>query len=216
MSRAAIHMYKLFGLLPLGDASRAIWTDAWWYNKDLESKKRWWGGEGGFDSELGWQRYLDHLTEDLKAIADAAADPSAKLTDLFPPRMSGEQMVPIIDALHNDRRGNFIVNVRNDGAIDGIPDNVAVEVQAVVDGRGIRPLRTARLPDLVMFGAIMPQILVMERRLAAFKTRDPRFFLQYLLFEHRTQSLEHAEKTLDAILHMPGNERMLEHFGAPA
>lgn len=214
MSRAAIHMYKLFGLLPLGDASRAIWTDAWWYNKDLESKKRWWGGEGGFDSELGWQRYLDHLSEDLQAIADAAADPTAKLTELFPPRMSGEQMVPIIDALRNDRRGNFIVNVRNDGAIDGIANDVAVEVQAVVDGRGIRPLRTPRLPDLVMFGAIIPQILVMERRLAAFRTRDPRFFLQYLLFEHRTQSLEHAEQTLDAILHMPGNERMLEHFGA--
>jgi alpha-galactosidase len=212
MSPAAIHMYKLFGLLPLGDASRAIWTDAWWYNKDLESKRRWWGPEGGFDSEIGWQRYLDHLTADLKAIAAAAADRSAKLTELFPPRTSGEQIIPIIDALHNDRRGNFIVNVRNDGAIDSIPDNVAVEVRAVVDGEGIRPLRTQRLPDLVMLGAIWPQILVMERRLAAFKTRDPRFFLQYLLFEHRTRSLEHAEETLDAILHMPGNERMLAHF----
>lgn len=214
MSPAAIHMYRLFGLLPLGDASRAIWTDAWWYNKDLDSKRRWWGPDGGFDSEIGWQIYLDHLTDDLAAIAAAAADPAARLTELFPPKMSGEQIVPIIDALHNDRRGTFIVNVRNDGAIDGIPDDVAVEVQAVADGRGIRPLRTPRLPDLVMFGAIMPQILVMERRLAAFRTRDPRFFLQYLLFEHRTRSLEHAEQTLDAILRMPGNERMLEHFSA--
>lgn len=216
MSPAAIHMYKLFGALPLGDASRAIWTDAWWYNKDLESKKRWWGPDGGFDSEIGWQIYLDHLTEDLDAIAAAANDPTSKLTKLFPPKMSGEQMVPIIDALHNDRRGNFIVNVANNGAIDGIPDNVAVEVQAVVDGRGIRPLRTPKLPDLVMLGAIMPQILVMERRLAAFKTKDTRFFLQYLLFEHRTRSLEHAEETLDAIMKMPGNERMLEYFGGRA
>jgi alpha-galactosidase len=214
MSPAAIHMYKLFGLLPLGDSSRAIWTDAWWYHQNLENRRRWFGPEGGFDSEIGWQQRLDILADQVSSLAEMAGDREAKLTELIPPTIMGEGSVRLIDALLKDRRAIFTVNVRNDGALDGVPNDVAVEVQAVVGKDGIRPVRTQRLPDLVMFGAIMPQILVLERRLAAFLTADRRFFLQYLLFDHRTRSLEHAEQTLDALLEMPGNERMRDHFTA--
>lgn len=212
MSPAAMHMYRFFGLLPLGDTSRALWPEAWWYNLDLETKKRWWGSLGGFDSAEGWAIYLEKLTRDLAQIHAVASDPHARVTDIFLPQKSGEQIVPIIDALVNDRQGYFLVNVPNRGALPGIPDDVVVEVPALVDGKGIRPTRVERLPDPIMFGAILPQWLAMERRLAGYRTGDTRYLMQYLLSEHRTHSWEHAEDVLDAVMRMPGNEAMARHF----
>lgn len=213
MSPAAMQMYDFFGLLPLGDTSRALWPEAWWYHTDLDTKKRWWGPLGGFDSTKGWQVYLDQLTHSLEQIHQVASDPRARVTDIFPPRKSGEQIVPIIDALVNDRQGYFLVNVPNHGALPGVPDNVVVEVPAVVDGKGIRRTMVERLPDRIMFGAILPQWLAMERRLAGYLSGDMCYVMQYILAEHRTRSFEHAEEVLDAVLRMPGNEAMQQHFG---
>ena len=135
------------------------------------------------------------------------------MTEVFPPERSGEQIVPIIDALVNDRQGYFVVNVPNRGALGGVPDDVVVEVPALIDGKGIRPTLVGRLPERVMLGAIYPQWLAMERRLAGFVSRDRRYLVQVLLSEQRTRSWEHAEETLDAVLRMPGNEAMAHHFG---
>lgn len=215
LSRAAIHLYRLYGLLPLGDTSRAIWPEAWWYHLDIETKKYWWGDRyGGFDSEIGWSAYLDHLAASVRRIAEVASDSMCSVTELFPPEPSGEQIVPIIDALVNDRPGTFLVNVPNRGALPGLPDDVVVEVPAIVDGSGIRPVRVEPLPHSIMLGAIYPQWLAMERRLAAFINRDPRYLLQVLLAEQRTRSFDHAEDVLNAIMAMPGNEAMADHYGA--
>ncbi len=47
MSRGAIHQYRMYGLMPVGDTPRG---GNWWYHTDLETKKRWfgepWGGPG--------------------------------------------------------------------------------------------------------------------------------------------------------------------------
>jgi alpha-galactosidase len=213
LSPAAIHMYHFFGLVPLGDTSRALWPEAWWYHRDQETKKRWWGPLGGFDSAEGWQTYLDNLNRGLEQIRATASDPQAKVSAIFPPVKSGEQIVPIIDALVNDRQGHFLVNVPNRGALGGVPDDVVVEVPALVDGKGIRPTMVGRLPEPIMLGAILPQWLAMERRLAGYRSGDPRYLMQVLLAEQRTLSWEHAEQVLGAVLRMPGNEAMAHHYG---
>lgn len=214
LSPAAIHMYRFYGALPLGDTSRAIWPEAWWYHQGLAGKQRWWGEPGGFDSEIGWGRYLEDVQATVRRIAAVAADPGARVTDVFPPRLSGEQIVPIIDALFNDRRGTFIVNVPNRGAMSGIADDVVVEVPALVDGGGIHPTIVGPLPEKVMLGAVAPQVLAMERRLAGFRSGDPSFIMQVLLSEQRTRSWQHAEEVVDALMRMPGNEPMARHYGA--
>jgi alpha-galactosidase len=214
LSPAAVHLYRFYGLMPLGDTSRAIWPEAWWYHLDPATKRRWWGCLGGFDSDEGWAVYLERLNRSIHQMRDVAADPGARVSEVFPPKASGEQIVPIIDALVNDRRGYFVVNVPNRGALEGLPDDVVVEVPAMVDGRGIRPTLVGRLPERVMLGAIYPQWLAMERRLAGFRTGDPRFLMQVLLSEQRTRSWEHAEEVLDAMMRMPGNEAMAHHYGA--
>lgn len=199
MSPAAIEMYRFYGLLPIGDASRALWSETWWPHVDLAAKQRSWGPLGGFDSNEGWAKYLEMLNHNLQEMHDVAADPSRRVTEVFPPRMSGEQIVPLMNALANDQTGHFTVNVVNRGALAGIPDDVVVEVPAVADGMGIRPLAVGPLPQRIMLGAMWPAWAAMERRLAAFRTGDRRYLMQALLSDHRTRSWEQAEGVLDAL-----------------
>jgi alpha-galactosidase len=213
MSPASVFMYRHFGLMPLGDTSRGLWPEVWWLHRDLETKKRFWGPRGGFDSDEGWQNYLDRLSEGIARMRAAADDPKARVTDIFPPRRSSEQIVPIMDAVANDRQGYFVVNVPNRGALPGIADDVVVEVPALIDGRGVRPLTMPPLPQKVMLGAIMPRILGMERRIAGYKSGDPQYILMSLLHDHRTRSLEHAQEVMDALMAFPPNARQAEHFG---
>ncbi|KPK64995.1 MAG: hypothetical protein AMK73_04275 [Planctomycetes bacterium SM23_32] len=200
MSPAAVHMYRFYGLMPIGDASRALWSDVWWYHLSEETKRRWWGPVGGFDSTEGWGRYLNGLEGRLAHIHRIAESPDARVSDEFPPRPSGEQVVPIIDALVNDRPGHFQVNVPNNGALAGVRDDVVVEVPAVIDGRGIRPLCVGRLPELIMLGVMWPRWLQMERTLAAYTTGDRRYLTQALLHDHRTGTWEQAEEALEALM----------------
>ena len=56
MSPSAIHQYRMFGLMPIGDTPR---RGGWWYHVDLETRRRWYGGSGGGDTpeaETGYSR----------------------------------------------------------------------------------------------------------------------------------------------------------------
>jgi alpha-galactosidase len=134
------------------------------------------------------------------------------VAEVFPPKKSDEQILPIIDALVNDHPGYFQVNVPNQGALQGVPDDVVVEVPAMIDGKGIRPLAVGRLPEQLMLGVMWPRLLEAERRLAAFLSGDRRDLMQLLLADHRTRTWEQAEEALDALLTMPGNEAMARYY----
>ncbi len=88
---------------------------------------------------------MKKLEDRLEQIRKASQDPSARMTDLFGKTRMREQQVPIIDALTNNVEGQFQVNVPNN-AIDGIDDDVVVEVPAIINGKGIQPLNVGRLP----------------------------------------------------------------------
>jgi alpha-galactosidase len=212
MSPAAVQMYQLYDLMPIGDASRALWGEVWWYHLDLAAKQRWWGPLGGFDSGEGWALYLDELNRNLAQIHEVATDPRRRVTDVFPPRKSDEQIVPIIDSLTNDRPGYYQVNVPNQGMLPGVADDVVVEVPALIDGRGVRPMAVDPLPESIMLGVMWPRLLIAERAMAAYLTGDRRYLMQLMLSDHRTRTWEQAEHTLDALMAMPGNEAMSRHF----
>ena len=206
MSPASIDLYKLYGLMPIGDTCRASWPEAWWYHLNQETKKRWWGTTGGHDGELGWQLHLNWLKERQKQIITAVENPNIPLTNIFPAIHSCEQLVPIIDAIANNKPNIFQVNVPNNGAIPGLPDNFVIEIPAVINKNGVQVLKTETLPNSVMFGVIYPRWLFAERIIATYKTGDKKFMLQAYLSDNRTRTREQAEDTIDAVVSMPGNE----------
>lgn len=211
MSRAAIHHYKLFGLLPIGDTPRQV---GWWYHTDLETKQRWFGRLGGFDSEIGWGQYLENQSRRVREIARAARDESRPVSETFKPVQSREQIVPIINALVNDVEGLFQVNIPNQGQIiQGFPEDLVVECQGVVNGAGIRGVAVAPLPRKLMVGAMMPRWSKAERMVEAMRSHDRDMLLLYLLEDPRTQSLEQAQSLVDEWLAEPRNQDLARLFG---
>ena len=149
MSRGTIHQYQMFGLMPIGDTPR---RGGWWYHTDLETKKHWFGEPwGGPDTELARPFYVANLEKKMAQIHEAATDPKASVVAVFGSQKTREQQVPIIDGLVNNNEGYFQVNVPNYGALPGVPDDVVVEVPALVNQKGIQPIRVDPLPEKIMY-----------------------------------------------------------------
>ena len=220
MSPSAIHQYKMYGLMPVGDTPR---RGGWWYHTDLETRKRWYGGPmGGGDTPEGRDRVLKGKEERFQQMKQAAYDPKVRPIDLFGRQKTSEQHVPIIDGLVNDNEGQFQVNVRNNGALPGIPDDVAVEVPAIVNRKGIQPLRVHPLPRKIMLECIYPDWLRMEHTLEALRSGDKSMLLYGILDSHQTRSYNQAIEVLEALLAMEPNEPMAyvedinEHYKWPS
>ena len=218
MSPAALHQYSMFGLMPVGDTPR---RGGWWYHVDLETRGRWYGGSGGGDTPEGRQRILEGKEKKYEQMKEAAFDASVRPLDLFGSDKTSEQHIPIIDGLVNDNEGQFQVNVPNRGALAGIPDDVAVEVPAIVNQKGIQPLRVDPLPRKILLECLYPDWLQMERTLEALLTGDMSMLLHGILENHETRSYDQATAVLEALLAMEPNEPMAhveeinEHYQWP-
>mgnify|MGYP000020464811 CR=1 FL=1 len=210
LSPAAVNLYKLFGLFPIGDTPR--FAGAWWYHTDLETKKKWFNKYGGFDSEIGWNYYLNGLRKKMEKMFQIYENPLTKVSSEIPPSISGEQHIPIIDAIVNDNKGEFQVNVPNKGAIEGIADDVVVEVPAIVSARGVQTIHVGSLPKHLTLHILRTHVIPMEMCLEALLTGDKRILLNMILSDHRTKSYEQACKVLDAILNLPFNEDLKKIF----
>ncbi len=211
MSRAAIHQYKLFGAMPIGDTPRMV---GWWYHTDLETKKYWFGHLGGFDSEIGWGQYLEEMNKAAEVVERAALDEVKPTTETFRPVQSGEQIVSIINCLVNDVQGTFQVNIPNSGQIiKGFPEDLVVECQGVVSGAGIRGVSAPAFSKKLFTGAMLPRWQHAELAVETMHTHDHDLMLLFLLADQRTRSLEQAEGLLKEWLADPRNTEMADWFG---
>jgi len=204
LSPKAIDMYRFFGLLPLGDT--AGHSSPWWYLTDEETQRKY-----GYVFEDWREVYLGHIGAKLEAIRQAAAHPAVPVSTYIPPqRSTGHDHIRIIDAIYNDRPGQYVVNVPNQGAIDGIAADVVVEIPALVSGRGVQGLRIGRLPQPITL-YLQAAVVRMETELQAFLTGDRNLLVATLLNEPwATHSLREAEERADRIL--SSDERLANHF----
>lgn len=218
MSRAAIHQYKMYGLMPIGDTPR---RGGWWYHTGLESRAHWYDPNGGKDTPAGRDKVLEGKAKKYEQMKAAAYDEKVRPVDMFGDKMTHEQHIPIMNGLVNNIEGQFQVNVPNNGALPGIPDDVAVEVPALVNKKGIQPIRVPPLPKKIMLECVLPDWLNMERTLEAVLTGDKSMMLYGVLEAKETKSYEHAEKVLDALFNIEPNEPMKyvedinKHFSWP-
>lgn len=210
LSPAAVEMYRLYGLFPVGDTIRS--ASPWWFHENIETKKKWLGPMGGFDSEIGWTYYLDFLKQVSEILNTLAANPSVKLSEFYKPEYSGEQHIPFINAVVNDETTFLQLNIPNNGIISGIPDDVIVEVPAVVDGTGVKGLHVGGLPKRIMLFNMIPRMLKMEQILHAFLEGDKTALMLMVAEDHRTKSFDQAENAVEEILKQPWNEEAFSHY----
>ncbi len=213
LSRAAVHMYRMFGLMPIGDTPRGV---GWWYHTDLPTRIYWYGKPyGGQDTELSWPLYVQNLERRVERIARLAQDPKAKVSDEIGTTKTREQQVPIINGLVNNVEGQFQVNVPNRGALEGVADDVVVEVPAIVNQKGIQPIHVGALPPKIMLMQILPGVLNMERQLLALKTGDRSILLWQMLDNHQTRSYQQALETLEDLISLEQNQDMNAYYKWP-
>jgi alpha-galactosidase len=213
MSRGAVHQYHMYGLFPVGDTVR---HQSWWYHTDLGTK-RWWFGStyGGPDTEIARPVYVANLESRFAEMARYARDPEVRVTEVYGTAKSREQHVPIVDALVNNQGGEFQVNVPNQGLIEGLPDDVVVEVPAIIDKRGLYPLKVGTLSKKIMLEQILPRWLEMERNVEACKTGDWTMLLWNALDCHQTRRYQQAVVALEDLRAMEGHEDLARHFPIP-
>ena len=210
MSPGAVDAYRLYGLFPIGDAVRS--GTPWWHHVSFNDKKRWYGNTGGFDSEIGWTRYLDRKPVAHAKMARLAKSPDVSLLEELPLKSSGEQHIQIIAAIANDQETILQLNIPNNGAIEGIPADVLVEIPCVVNGRGIQGVQVGPLPPLIMNNVLLPRLARMENILHAYLARDRRPLLLSLMDDPRTTSYEQAQKLLEALFDQPWNNAAAKHY----
>lgn len=105
----------------------------------------------------------------------------------------------LINSIYNDKRDIQPVNVRNNGAISGIPADSAVEVSCMITKDGPKPLTIGELP--LQVNGLVQQIKAFERTAAeAAVTGDYNTALVAMTINPLVQSEKMAKVLLDEML----------------
>ncbi|GAB3609697.1 6-phospho-beta-glucosidase [Humibacter ginsengiterrae] len=144
------------------------------------------------------RRDASYMAEAKGGTQDAPA--RAPLSDLDPV-MQGYAGVAleVMHAISRNERSTMILNVRNRGAIPGMPDDAVVEVPSLVDAGGTHPLVTAA-PDAHQLG-LMLQLKDVERHIIrAATTGDRNEALLAFALHPLVDSVTTAERLLDGYI----------------
>jgi len=209
LSPGAVDAYRLYGLMPIGDAVRA--ASPWWHHTDLETKIKWYGPGGGFDSENGWRLYLEDRDKKHEKLRKAV-DEGAKVTEVFGFTPTVEQHIPLIDSLENDNERILTLNVLNHGAIAGLPNNILVEILVRCNGHGLFNLNMGAFPPKLMNNVMLPRLARAENIMDAFARRDRSVLYLMAAEDPRTRSFAQAKGLVDKLLSLPWNSDADKHY----
>lgn len=204
-----IDLYERFGVFPIGDTA-TTGGGAWgyWYHTDADVQRRW-----KEDPDDWFDRYFQEAADVYAAFDNATRVPDSELLAMFPPKLSGETIIPLVESLAADIPRVLIVNVPNTGSyVPGIPTDFAVEVPALVGGRGIQAIQTKALPRTLVAHALRDRVAPVEAELEAYVKGDYESLLQMVLMDPWTQSEQQARSLIDGILNLPYHSEMLHHY----
>jgi 6-phospho-beta-glucosidase len=113
--------------------------------------------------------------------------------------VTGEGVATMIAAMATGRRMICIANIANQGAITNLPATAEVEVEAVTDSAGVRPLVMGEAPPLLK--ALLERRFVWQELVADAAVSGNRVTaLQALMMDEMAILPEKAEKMLDELL----------------
>ncbi|HVU14675.1 MAG TPA: hypothetical protein VHD90_25540 [Phototrophicaceae bacterium] len=209
MGPVAVDLYKRFGVFPIGDTCNpggGSWP--YWYHVDDATEAKW------HESPSSWYAdYFGHLAQNIDRIKRIGDDPNSRVMAEFPPKLSGEVMVPMIESLACDIPRVLIGNIPNSGNfVPGVPTDFAVEIPTLVSKRGIQGIKTDGLPEPLIAHILRDRVAPIEVELEAYETGNKTLLEQLILMDPYTRSEEQACKLLDEILALPFHEEMRQHY----
>lgn len=202
----AVQMYKMLGLYPIGDTCTpggGNWPD--WFRKTPEMVEKWQEDTGAWI-----EGHIQNMEGRIGVFEDALADESTPLAESLGSGATGESNIPIIDALANDNSGIFQVNVLNEDAIPGIPEDIAVELPAYVSAAGIQKLDFEQLPEPLMH-FIDERVLRIRDQVETYLSGS-RDRLLLSILGNSDLGYDQAQALLDDVFAHPRAAGMARHF----
>jgi len=210
-------MYRLYGYYPYPGTNHCgeyiSWANDFYAGLSLQFRydplreKLWEAGSrtpdfvysaGGYsvDQDLFDKDKLDGTKEDQAAhwTEEAYQFKKAKVNK------SGEYAIPIIEAIFFDEKIHLnAVNLPNNGAIKGLPDDMVVETGAIVSGDGIQLVpMTTELPTAII-GAIHLQGMIHQLMIEAFEEGSKTKLMQAILLDPNAPTYYQAAAMIDEL-----------------
>jgi len=209
MGPKPIDVYKRFGLYPIGDtATPGGGTWPWWYHVDDETEKRW-----KEDPKTWYEGYFVGGKQRVEEMNKLAKDSTVKLIEVYPPKSSGEVIIPLIESIALDIPRILQVNIPNAGKfIEGIPQDFEVEIPALVSKKGIQGIKINGLPKSIIGLILRERVAPVEMELSAYIEGSKEKLLQLILMDPWTKSEKQAKEFLEEILSLPYHKEMREHY----
>ena len=115
---------------------------------------------------------------------------------------SGEVAIPMIEGLSCGANQRLdAVNVRNDGCIPGLPDDMIVEVPADVDSSGVRPCHMEPLPEGII-GLMRPYASIHKLLVQAYSEKSKNKLVQAVLLDPTCRSYQAAVGLVDEMIRL--------------
>ncbi|HEU5090468.1 MAG TPA: hypothetical protein VFT99_23600 [Roseiflexaceae bacterium] len=202
-------IYRRVGAFPIGDtAGDGGGSWGWWYHRDDATEARWQENPGRF-----WNGFFTGGEREVAEIKRIGEDPAARVSEHFPPKPSGETIVPLIEALLCDTERVIISNIPNTaGLVPGVPADFQVEVPALVGKRGIQGIATGPLPPAALAYLLRDCVTPTNLELEAYTHGSRDLLRELVMMDPWTTSLEQANALLDGIAALPYHGELREHF----
>jgi alpha-galactosidase len=202
-------LYRRVGAFPIGDtAGDGGGSWGWWYHADDETERRWRQEPGRF-----WHGFFTGGEREVAEIRRIGDDPAARVSEQFPPRLSGETIVPLIEALLCDTERVIICNIANHGQfVPGVPADFQVEVPALVGRRGIQGIATDGLPPAALAYLLRDYVAPTNLELEAYSRGSRDLLREMVMTDPWTRSVAQADALLDEIAALPFHAELREHY----
>lgn len=115
----------------------------------------------------------------------------------------------LINSIYNNKKDVHIVNVRNNGTIADLPDDVAIETNAIIDRNGAHPINIGHVPTKIR-GLMQAVKAYEELTVEAGVTGNYYTALQALIIHPLVPSATIAKKILDDIIEQ--NKKYLPQY----
>jgi 6-phospho-beta-glucosidase len=159
--------------------------------------------EGAGDVAALWRQAVDQREASYMAEAKGGTqdNPATERDPATDPSQLGYAGVAlaVMRAISRDEPARAILNVRNGDTVAGLPEDAVVEVPAIMDGGGIRPLPVTQ-PGLAELG-LMQQVKAVERHaIAAALTGSRSEAVQAFALHPLVDSVNVARRLLDGYI----------------
>ena len=202
--------YERHGVVGIGDT--LSWTGAcwpWFYHTDEETEAEY----CDFVPMDGWNGYFNGVEKAAENIIALSKDTSRSVSEFLGEVGTDDLMVPLVESLACNVPRLMFVNLLNAGGLaPGVPEDFAVEVQALCQRDEIRPVKGDPLPKGMVAYILRDRVAPVEMELEAYLTGRLSLLEELVLMDKWAVSVKQVRGFINEILALPYHAEMKSHY----